>query len=216
MVTISAYLTRQVNGGGGKEEFTRDFLNRLKNAVLSGDFDRFVETMHVIITPDGQLNFETTAQGGRTEYIYNPYTTERYVEGWYTYDGVRAYYKGSSWVKEGSEGLASCLAVGADRKHIDSWGNMEITAVGRPDYHGRPTSHLLWYTETYTETTPWNTSTMYLTTTLCTIPIFTRTESAQLYLSYVADFCDSKSDNDFNNIKNIMESDLYDYDYEVG
>ena len=61
MNVISAYLTRQVNGGGGgKEEFTRDFLDRLKNAVLLGDLDGFVETMHVIITPESRLNIFIT------------------------------------------------------------------------------------------------------------------------------------------------------------
>ena len=216
MNLISAYLTRQVNGGGGgKEEFTRDFLDRLKNAVLLGDLDGFVETMHVIITPEGQLNRETTQQGIPPEYIYNPYTTERYVEGWYTETGgIRCYYKGASWVANGANGVCACLYKWD--KFIDGYGDIGLNMITNPNYHGRPTTALTWNTETWTQSSWGIDVTHYLTTTLCTIPIFSSYEFAQMYSSRVATYCNSKSDDDFNEIKSIMENYLYDYDYELG
>ena len=223
MVTISAYLTRQVNGGGGTDAFKKKHLNKLKNAVMLGDFDSFIQTLHVIVSPEGQLQFETTNQGGRTQYIYNPYTSERYVEGWSTIEGSRIYYKGASFVPSGRDGLRACLykqehlnwqgKIGADT--VDSGHYCGTNQIGSPDYHGRPQSEMQWYIEDFTSTSGSSESHEYRITALCTIPIFSSYEAAMSYESLVDTYIDSKDDDDLRNISDLMDSDLLDFDYDT-
>lgn len=223
MNVITAYLTRQVAAAGNSQQFKKKHLQKLKTAVTTGDLDAFIATLHVILVPDGQT--QSVRSDGDEGNIYNPYTTERYTEGWYTASSdIRRYYKGASAIADGSRGLHACLY------HEDDWQGvghvyarddggmgtlMYLHIVYRPDYHGKPSTSLNWYTEEWSQTSGNVTTTYYPTTVMCTIPIFRSYESAAQYMSLVNTYYNSKDDDDLDNISDFMDSDMYDYDYET-
>lgn len=224
MNVITAYLTRQVAAAGNSQKFKNNHLQKLKTAVTTGDLDAFIATLHVIYVPDGETQY--IRSDGDELHLYNPYTTERYAEGWYTAQSdVRRYYKGASAVVDGSRGLKACLyheedvrGVGRIYTKDDGIGAtlMYLNLNGNPDYHGRPTTALNWYTEEWSETSYSGlTTNFYPTTVMCTIPIFRSYESAAQYMSLVNTYYNSKDDDDLDNISDFMDSDMYDYDYET-
>lgn len=224
MNVISAYLTRQVNGGGGVDAFKKKHLNKLKQAVMTGNFTAFIETLYLKLVPDIQVDLINNY--GEERERQNAYVAGKLGEGWMWSDiaHAQAFFKGSSWVVGGRDGLKACLHHFYGQETPSTQGQRCIvrnSAVAGicgllclidPLEQMTPAA-LDVYTETY-ETGGAYSQTWCRLTALTTIPIFSNAQAAQMYMSRVNTYIDSKSDNDLQSISDLMDSDLYEYEYE--
>lgn len=220
MNVVSAYLIRQV-ATDSTEEFKKSHLGKLKTAVTSGRYNEFVETLYLKLIPDGQVDL-TGSDGTRTR--YNPYVAGKLGEGW-RYNDVahaQAYHKGASWVVGGRDGLKACLRYwyGPDPPVSDcrcihysspTAGICQIQAYIGED--GEPGA-LYVYMEDYQTTSGQYTNYYHKLFASSSIPIFTSYQAAQSYESLVDIYINSKLDSDLDNISDLMDADLFGFDYD--
>ena len=218
MNVVSAYLIRQVASGGGTDEYISNYIRKMKQAVTSGNLTAFIEDLHVILSPDGQLAYTITSTG-RESNIYNPYTVDRAGEGWGTASANGRWAKGCSAIVNGEYGIAACLYYSEAQGWWSEIRSVYDSTLGdsliwlntcsRSDQHV-PGEGLNWQTSDGAD----ETRTWQRTTTLCTIPILASYEAAVIHIERVLRYCSSKQDSDLDDVESNMKNNLYDYEYE--